>query len=188
MGNEDIIVNSGNIVLATEETSFISKCIRWFTQSQFSHSFVTMPDVLSLPMCIEAVAAGVDYVRFDSEYSNNISASYQMWSIKIDQNTKDMAMQSILKDLEIEYGVLQYAYFIWRKINSLLGKDIKSQNNWFNQGMICSQLCVAYLAACGLENIFIGYGKGSISPQDLFVIFNAHPELFELVQSTRMPA
>jgi len=181
-------MNSGNLVLATTESSFISKCIRWFTQSQFSHSFVTMPDVLSFPMCIEAAGGGVDYIRFDTEYSNNQAASYQLWNIKIDQSIKDKAMQSILNDLEIGYGFFQYIYFIWRKINSLLGRDIKSQNNWFNEGMICSQLCVAYLTACGLGYIFAGYGKGSIAPADLFTIFNAHPELFEAIQSVRMPS
>jgi hypothetical protein len=179
-------MNSGNLVLATSKSSFISKCIRWFTQSQFSHSFVTMPDVLGFPMCIEAAEGGVDYMRFDAEYSSNQDSSYEVWNIKISQSVKDAAMQSILNDLETNYGFLEYPWFMWRKLNSLFGRDIKSQNNWNTDGMICSQLCVAYLTACGLSNIFAGYGKGSVAPQDLSVIFHAHPELFELIQSVRM--
>ena len=75
---------------------------------------------------------------------------------------------------------------MWRRINLLFGRDIKSQNNWNTNGMICSQLCVAYLVACGLSDIFKGYGRGSVAPQDLQDIFAAHPEVFELVQSVRI--
>jgi len=179
-------MNSGNLVLATSKSSFISKAIRWFTASRFSHSFVTMPDVLSFPMCIEASEGGVDYMRFDTEYSGNQDSCYEVWNIKIDQSIKDKAMQSILNDLEIGYGFFEYPWFMWRKLNSLFGRDIKAQKNWNKDGMICSQLCVAYLTACGLSNIFNKYGPGSVAPQDLSVIFASHPELFELVESVRM--
>ena len=48
----------GNIVLADCKTNnFIVKAIDWFTQSKFSHSFVTMPDLLGCPMCIEPCRA-----------------------------------------------------------------------------------------------------------------------------------
>ena len=92
----------------------------------------------------------------------------------------------MLSELETGYGFLQFPWFIWRKLNRLVGRDIKANNNWDTSGMICSQLCVAYLKACGLEKLLAGYGNGSIAPQDLQNIFIAHPELFEKTESVRL--
>jgi len=177
----------GNIVLASTKSGFIPNAIKWFTKSVFSHSFVAMPNILTIPMCIEAAEGGVDFTRFDTGYQNNLNEGYQVWNIKIDQSVKDAALVSILNDLEIGYGFFQYPFFILRGILKFFGKDIKSWNNWFSKdGMICSQVCVAYLNACGLQNKLVGYGQGSIAPQDLQDIFNAHPETFELIGSVRL--
>jgi len=176
----------GDIVLSTSKSSFLSKCIRWFTKSQFSHSFITMPNTLGIPMCIEAAAGGVDACRFDSNYTNNPDEKMEIWTINIPQEMKDAAIKQLLDELEISYGYLSYPWFMWRKLNKLFGKDIKGQNNWSDNGMICSQLCVAYLKFCGLQEILKQYGNGSISPQDLQDILKAHPELFVLSSSVRM--
>lgn len=176
----------GNIVLASTKGQFIPNAIKWFTQSQFSHSFVTTPEILGIPMCIEACEGGVDITEFNLNYLDNPNQGYEVWNIKIDSSIKDEAIKSILVDLEIGYGFLEYPWFIWRRICLFFGKDIKSKNNWNTDGMICSQLCVEYLKSCGLGNVLAGYGKGSIAPQDLQNIFNAHPELFEKIESVRL--
>jgi len=178
----------GHIILADNKSGFIPTAIKWFTQSQYSHSFVTTPDVLGIPMCIEAAEGGVDFTKFNTSYANNLSEGYEVWCIKADQSVKDAAIASILNDLETAYGFLEYPWFIWRRINLLFGRDIKAQNNWNTDGMICSQLCTAYLKACKLDpSIFAGYGDGSIAPQDLRDIFVAHPNTFELIQTVRIP-
>lgn len=179
----------GDIVLASTKSGFIANGIKWFTQSQFSHSLVMLPDMFGLPMCMEAAENGVDTVRFDKNYTNDTNEGFQVWNVKIDNAIKRDAIKSISNDLEIGYGFLQYPYFIVRRICLLFGKDIKSKNNWFRKdGMICSQLVVAYLTACGLGYIFEGYGKGSIAPQDLQNIFEAHPELFDMTKEVRLAA
>lgn len=176
----------GNIVLASSKSGFIPKSIEWFTQSKFSHSFVIVPSILKIPMCIEAAEGGVDFTTFDSSYLNNPDQGYEVWSINIDKEKKDLAIISILRDLETSYGFLEYPWFIWRRICLFFGKDIKSQNNWNMDGMICSQLCCAYLKACGLEHIFKGYGKGSVAPQDLRNIFVSYPKIFKLTKTVRL--
>lgn len=178
----------GNLVLVSSKTNFISKGIRWFTQSTISHAFLTMPDVLDIPMCMEAVIGGVDMSRFDTNYLNNPDEIVEIWELLVLDQIKIDALQKTINELEVGYGFLEYPWFVWRRLNSLFGRDIKSQNNWSTDGMICSQLCVSYLNACGVGHIFDGYGKGSIAPQDLSAIFNVHPELFKLTQSIRMPA
>ena len=49
--------------------------------------------------------------------------------------------------------------------------------------MICSQLCVAYITACGLSYVLQGYGKGNIAPADLKVIFLTYPKIFECIET-----
>lgn len=176
----------GNIVLANSKSNWISQCIKWFTKSQFSHSFITMPEVLGIPMCIEASGGGVDTCRYDSNYLNNLDEGIQVWEINIDQEIKDQAIKQTINYLEVSYGFLQYPFFIYRKLNNLFGKNIKSQNNWNTNGMICSQLCVTYLKACGLEDIFKEYGEGSIAPQDLQDIFKSNTDLFKIVEEIRL--
>jgi hypothetical protein len=176
----------GNIVLATSRSSWVSKCIRFFTSSKFSHSFVTMPSLLGFPMCIEAESGGVDMARFDLNYSNNQDEAYEVWVVNLPQATVDAALSSVISDLEEGYGFLQYPWFVWRALNRLLGRDIKAQNNWNTSGMICSRLVVAYLKAAGLQSALAGYGDGSIAPQDLRDIMAAHPQLFTLSNSVRM--
>lgn len=180
----------GHIVLASTKTGFVPAAIKWVTNSQFSHSFVTLPNMLSVPLCVEAAEGGVDVTRFDTSYVNNLDEGYQVWNIKIDQKIKDMALVSILNDLECSYNFMEFPFFIYRKICLFFGKDVKSQNNWFvkSSSYICSQLCVAYLKACGLQKILVGYGNGAIAPADLQNIFKAHPEAFEMIQSVRLSA
>lgn len=177
----------GHIVLADTKSGFIPNTIKWITASEFSHSFVTIPDILGIPMCIEAAENGVDTTRFDTGYVDNQGEGYEVWSVNVPQDVKDAAIKSLLNDLETNYGFLQFPWFIWRAINRVFGRDIKSQNNWDTNGMICSQVCCAYLTACGLSAVFAGYGNGSICPQDLQNIFKAYPQYFQKLESVRLP-
>ena len=176
----------GSIVLASTASGFIPNAIKFVTGSIFSHSFITTPDILSTPMCIEAAESGVDFTRFDKSYQNDPNQSYEVWNVLVDQETKDKAIVSVLNELQIPYGLLQYPWFMWRRVCVFFGKDIKSQDNWNKDGMICSQLCVFYLKACGLEKIFKDYGEGSIAPQDLQDIMKANPDLFKKIDSVRL--
>lgn len=177
----------GHIVLASTKRGFIPNSIKWFTKSKFSHSFITIPSILDLPMCIEAAEGGVDTTRFDKSYINNKNQGYEVWEVKINKKEKDKAIKHVISDLEIGYGFLQYPYFILKRLLLLFGIDIKGKNNWFRkEGMICSQLCIAYLKACGLNHIMKDYGNGSIAPQDLRDIMTSNPKIFRLINTVRL--
>jgi hypothetical protein len=171
----------GYIVLSNSKKGFIPSAIKWFTGSKFSHSFVIIPSVLDVPMGIEAASSGVDAVRFDKSYENDVNQGYEIWKLNVSKDLIDNSIKNLLNDLELSYGYLQYPWFIWRRINKFFGRDIKSQNNWNVDGMICSQLCVTHLNNCLLSETMNEYGKGSISPQDLKEIFIKYPNLFELI-------
>lgn len=177
---------AGDIVLASCKDNWISKCIEWFTKSVFSHSFVTMPDILGVPMCIEAVEGGINMGLYDRVYLKSPGEGLEIWTINIDQEIKDEALRNIMNYLQVGYGFLEYPWFMWRHLLRAFGKDIKAQDNWNKSGMICSELCVEYLKACGLDFIFEGYGDGSIAPQDLQDIMKAHPDLFTLTERIRL--
>lgn len=172
----------GHVVLASTKSGFVPNAIKWFTGSPFSHSLVTTPDILEVPMCIEAAESGVDFTRFDKTYIDDPGQTYQVWKIKVSQEIKNEAIKHLLNELQVGYGFLEYPWFMWRRLNRLFGRDIKSQNNWNTSGMICSELCVEYLIACGLSKTMKDYGEGSIAPQDLQDIFKANPQLFELIE------
>lgn len=176
----------GHVVLASTKGEFVPNAIKWFTGSVFSHSLITTPDILGVPMCVEAGSSGVDFTRFDNTYENSPNQAFEVWEVLVPQDVKDAAIRELLSKLEIVYGFLEYPYFIWRRICRFFGKDIKSQNNFILQGMICSQLCVSYLKLCGLSHVFEGYGEGSIAPQDLQDIFSKNPLLFKKSYSVRL--
>jgi hypothetical protein len=182
---------SGNIVLIQSKKgnnfieTFISKAIRFITRSEYSHSLVTLPQLLTCDMCVEAASNGVTMQRFDTTYWTNPTQACDVYEIiGISQDIKDAAAKSILNDLDTSYGYLELPWFIWRALNKAIGRDIKSHNNWCQNGDICSWLCTLYLTACGLGYLFEGYGKCSVCPQDLRNIFDANPTLFKKVAST----
>lgn len=180
-------MNTGDIVLASTKKGFIPNAIKFFTKSKFSHSFIIMGDLLGVTLCEEADAGGVEVCRFDLNYANNTNEGYEVWTVNLPQAVKDTAIQKIMNELEVNYGFLEYVWFIWRAINKLFGKDIKQQNNWAaNSGYICSQLVVQYLKDLGLNQVLVGYGNGSIAPEDLAVIFSAYPNCFTKKESVRM--
>ena len=176
----------GQIVLVNTKKGFIPSAIKWFTGSKFSHSLVIMPDMFDTRLCIEAVEGGVNMVGFDTEYSKNQNVGYEVYSINVDQKSMDKALELLIKDLEIGYGFLAYPWFIYRRIGTFFGIDMKKHDNWFHSGIICSQLCTYYLQQCGLSDLFADYGDGSVSPQDLKTIIISRPDIFKLTDSVRM--
>ena len=123
----------GHIVLASTKSGIIPNGIKLFTGSPFSHSLVTIPDILNVPMCIEACEGGVDTCRFDTNYISNPEQAFEVWRINLPQEIKDAAIVTLLNDLEISYGYLQYPFLVYRKLNLVVGRDIKSRDNWFHR-------------------------------------------------------
>lgn len=171
----------GYIVLASTKDEWFPALIRWVTKSKFSHSLITIPDILGIPMCMEASGQGVNTLRFDKGYLNNTQQEIKIYKVNVSKELKDSAIQKCLNDLEVSYGYLELPWFLWRSLNKFFGKDIKKQDNWFQNGIICSELCVSYLTYCGLGNLFKDFGNSSVNAQDLYEIIQSNPSLFESV-------
>lgn len=173
----------GHVVLANSKQEFTARMIKLLTRSQWSHSLVTSAPQLGVEMGMEAAGSGVSQLPFDKAYRQDPGQGFRVYRINLAQDVKDSALRSILPELESPYGYADLPWFIWRAINRLFGRDIKSQNNWASKNDICSQLVVKYLTACGLSALFAGYGVNTIAPQDLQEIMDAHPETFQVIEN-----
>jgi hypothetical protein len=172
----------GHVCFAYSKNEWIAKAIAWFTNSQWSHTFVTMPPVLGKEMALEAAQGGTQPVMFDPAYRNNPNQKYEMYRVKVDQDTIDQAILKCLERLEMPYGYLEYPWFIWRSINRWFGKDIKGQDNWSQKDEVCAGLSDFYIEGLSLQILFQGFGKNSITAQDIYEIVKANPHLFELIE------
>lgn len=173
----------GHVCFAYSKNEFIAKAIAWFTKSQWSHTFITVPPILGKEMAMEAGSGGTEMVMFDVGYRNNPSQKYEVYRVKIAQDIIDQALAKCLDNLEMPYGYLEYPWFVWRSICLWFGKDIKSQNNWSTKDEVCAGLTNAYIVNLYLELLVQGFGKNSVNAQDLYNIVKANPDIFELVES-----
>jgi len=175
----------GFICFAYTNNKWYDWCIAKFSKSSWSHSFFTCPPMLGEEMVMEADSSGVSVCSFDQHYRQNSTQTYKVFRFKnVDQATIDAAIKNRIPELEVTYGYLEYPWFIWRYLNRMVGRDIKAQDNWCQNGNeVCSQFLREYISDCGYASLFDGYGKGSMAPEDIYQVVLAHPELFELVES-----
>ncbi len=176
------MIEYGYVCFAYSKNEWIAKAIAWFTRSQWSHSFITIPKILDREMAMEAGGNGVSAVPFDIAYRNNSNQKYEVYRFKCDSEKIDYAISKCMNKLETSYGYLEYPWFIWRSLNFLFKRDIKIQNNWSSQGTICSGLVRAYLEEAGYVELFKEYGIDSNSAQDVYNIVKSHSDLFELIE------
>ena len=174
----------GCIVLANTKKSFLSTIIRFFSRSRFSHTFVTMPSIVGVPMCAEDSSAGVDILRFDTGYLQNPSESIEIWQLSISDQAKDAGLLAVVNELEQGYAYASLPWFGWRWFNGLFGKDISNQNNWSLKNDVCSGLVRdRYMVGAGIGSLLAKFGKNSVWPEDISQVMNARPDLFVKVFS-----
>jgi hypothetical protein len=172
----------GHVCFSYSKNEWIAKAIAWFTKSQWSHTFITIPPTLGKQMVLEAASGGTNPVLFDKAYRNNPSQKYEVYRLKVDKEIIDEAIMKLLEDLQMPYGYLEYPWFVWRSLNRLFGRDIKGQDNWSAKYRVCSGVTDAFLDNCYLQILSEDYGYNSITAQDLYEIVKANPDLFELIE------
>jgi hypothetical protein len=172
----------GYVCVSNSKKAFVGRIIKFVTRSNFSHSFITVPDMLGERMVMEAAANGVSVVPFNKAYRVDPDEGYRIYRFKADPAAKDAAILTIAQSLETGYGFLELPWFIWRAVNRLFGRDIRGQNNWSDAGTICSELAAQYISMSGFSHLFEDFGRCSVNAQDIFEICKANPELFELIE------
>jgi hypothetical protein len=156
-------------------------CIAKVSGSQWSHAFITIPPIVGREMVLEAVHSGVSASPFDREYKGNPKVKYEVYRFNGNPSKIDSAISKCMNRLETSYGFLEYIFLLWRFINGWFGRDIRSHNNWCQQGTICSGLVRTFIEESGFD-LFSKFGKDAVTPGDVYAIVKAHPELFQLVE------
>lgn len=176
------MIEYGYVCFAYSKNEWIAKAIAWFTRSKWSHSFITVPPMFDREMVMEAATGGTQTVMFDKAYRNNPNQRYEVYKLKVSKKAIDKAILKCMDRLEMPYGYLEYPWFMWRSLNKLFGRDIKNQDNWSKKDEVCSGLASFFLKSVGFKRLFRGFGKNSITAQDVYEAVKANPELFELVE------
>lgn len=173
----------GYVCVSNSKKEFTARIIRFFTRSKWSHSFVTIPDLLDTPMAMEAAGSGVSICSFNKHYRDNDGQAYKVYRFQGDASAIDASLRSLLTELQTGYGYLELPWFAWRSICRYFGKDIKAKDNWSQAGTICSELVAQYITNAGYSDFFSQFGKGSVNAQDIYEILESNPETFELIES-----
>lgn len=173
----------GYVCVSNSKKEFQAKVIKFVTRSKWSHSFITVPNMLDVEMALESASSGVSMCSFDKHYRTDDGQGYRVYRFKADQGSKDKSIVSLLTELQTGYGFLELPWFAWRAICAWLKCDIRAQDNWSQAGTICSELVAQYITNAGYPQLFTSFGKGSVNAQDIFEICESHPEIFELVEN-----
>jgi hypothetical protein len=173
----------GYVCFAYSKNEWIAKAIAFITGSKWSHTFLIAPPILDREMAMEASAEGVAMVPFDIAYRTNPNESYEVYRFKIPNKSIDGSILKTMDMLETPYGYAEFFWFIWRAINKKLGRDIRKNNNWFQQGTICSGLVRLYIENAGLACLFSSFGKDSANQQDVYEVVKKNPSTFELIET-----
>jgi len=165
--------------------SFIQNAIKYFTKSQFSHSFVVMDGPYRSLSILETTSTIVSLTPFSTKISE---PNYiEMWEVISTIEIKDILKNNYLTYAAQWYGYLSYLWFMWRWFWRLLGIEKNVMWKWAVTGQTCTELtCNGYLCILFPE-IFVGKDINTIAPEELRVIMLANPDKFKCLGWFKTP-
>jgi len=136
---------------------FLSRAIKWFTKSKWSHTFIVLDDELILE-------AGRYQVQI-TLYEKYMRDRYTITGFKpfITKETIETSLNNVIKRVGTSYGWLQIIGIAFVRGLKKIGIGIR---NPFRGGIICTELVHDYLERLGFDMPFAD--KDAISPEDLF--------------------
>jgi hypothetical protein len=116
---------------------------RFVTGHKATHSFV----IFSRPWLERVRLLDARYsVTLDAweDIEKNPNHEYWLFSIEIPKKALDLIEKTLDKlYMGQTYGVIGLPWFIWRRLNELVGRDIRKKDRWFNfmkEGVWCSEM------------------------------------------------
>lgn len=169
----------GAIAFSSKQDSFISKAIRKFTNSMWSHTFVVWRDVDGEWLCIEANDFELAISPLKKFFDKSYNVVFFEPDVGIDRRIFAIKRVLSLDDKRIRIGATYgYLQLIGFAIVLLLRKlGIRRRSNIFTQGVICSEFVAWYLSMIGLaQDLFLDKSLDLISPEDIYnhVLLNAN--------------
>lgn len=206
------ILEIGDIILVSNNKKkglrgFLAKAIKFFTKSQWTHTAVSIGNIVGSPCILEAdtqVIINPATLTFDDP--NYVVAVYRNKLLTKKENIE--IVNELFHELNGNtYGYLQLLYFIrrwfWEKktvqflfgwIPKLLGKpaDIRQWNNWFVGGTICSELIWWVfekqskkindeILRWKMQEWITAWNSNNFDPKDAHLTLAKFPEIYELI-------
>jgi len=162
----------------------LQRLICYFTNSQWSHSFLITTPIAGVASVQEAAGQGVQIVPFENHYVI-APGFFQLYDISREYATEEDIRKSLAQCHTIysgdKYGTLQILWFPYRAfMERIFKKDVRHQKNWLSNGVICSELLYHFLSGLGpvFAEMLSPFNPDTIQSEDLYQIFQAHPEVF----------
>ena len=188
----------GAIVLVDSKgTSFISKCIKFFTGRvakrngvpSYTHAMFEVGDVCGVRSVLSAeelmAVMPLDKFRKDTKF--------RIYSVNDD--VKLIYVKEVLKEMYQtagnRYGFLQLLWFVYRWAVEIMGFDVRRNKNFFPKGDICSEQTYRYLMkrlenteSCNDLRIFLEqWNENTVHPVDIAIVVKKFPRVFKLEES-----
>jgi hypothetical protein len=145
--------------------SWVSKVIRWFTRSDWSHTFIVIGEIEGVVLISEADWRGVQVARLDKYVGK---CKVQIWEPPYGVATQQMvadAVRESLRRIESRYGFLQLVGFIPVILaRRFLGMKIP---NPAKGGTICSEHCLRHLRILHPMGPWASMNRDAASPEDI---------------------
>jgi hypothetical protein len=168
-----------------KDPSWLQALIMFFTASKWSHSFVVTFPVKDEEMVMEAQMAVCTTPL--SRYRNNSNCSYEIYRLtEASSDSIDAGLMMGYHDLSgDQYGFFQLPCFVVKWVYEKLHIPMVHLPGWVRNGIICSEWSYKYtMIATDLVKNFLGiYDPDLVSPEDIYKVVKAHPELFQLAEA-----
>lgn len=175
-------VREGMIALSGG-SEFIQHAIKFFTRSEFSHSFVVVSGPYGILSALETTST---IVSVSDLQHKTIEKDYvQVWEVLQATPLEKLRAAALTYQTyaKTRYGYESYAWFIYRAACRVVGQEPTVMWDCVSRGVTCTELTCFYL--CNLNEryraLFSGIDFNTQSPEELRQIMLRNPELFREV-------
>ena len=150
--------------------NLVSRAVRWFTQSDMSHCYITFRDqTLDRVMIMESDWGGFTMVPWDSPTikGKQLIARY---TINAEEAVQVEAVRGLVDFLGTGYDYMSLVALAIRRLRKGFERPFTSPTK-----LICSESVVKFINACGVADL----PKPHMwTPQDVYTFVSTNPALF----------
>lgn len=179
--NQMISLKPGMIGLSGGN-KFIQESIRIFTNSIFSHSFLTMKGPGDVLCALETTATIVNFSPLSNK--DKEPGWIQMWEILADPvEIEKASINTFAEYVGCRYGYESYLWFIYRAGARKFRYEPLKMWDWVSHGVTCTELTCYTVENINptFHGIFEGRDYNTIAPQELSVIMHSNSDKFRCV-------
>lgn len=171
-------IKPGMIGLSGGE-SWIQRKIKFFTKSNYSHSFTIMKG----PSGLDALETTDTVVCLSPMERKVYEKNYvDIWEPIASDEIKELAAKECYTEFSSEwYGYLSYLWFMYYWLMGLFGKKPTKIWKWCPKGITCTELSCHYVIKLGntFSNLFNGVDLNTQSPERLYEKMKQNTTLFK---------